>query len=155
LFTSYNVLFGSGYRQDLQELYRNIQEREGIMTSLLPEDQAAREANQRTDILARNRKVFTAFRRELRKAGLSPQTVEGHVATIADFAYTTLVETDPPRGVLELTVADIESYVRGKPGKQPLTSFKRFVRFLVGTGRIDYGTGENLSEFLKQVSKVN
>jgi hypothetical protein len=57
--------------------------------------------------------------------------------------------------VLELTVADIESYVRAKPGKQLLTSFKRFVRFLVGTGRIDYGTGENLSEFLKQVSKVN
>ena len=77
LFTSYNVMFGSGYRQDLQELYRNIQEREGIITSLLPEDQAAREANQRTDILVRNRKVFTAFRRELRKAGLNPQTVEG------------------------------------------------------------------------------
>ncbi len=117
--------------------YRNIQEREGIITSLLPEDQAAREANQRTDTLVRNRKVLVAFRRELRKAGLSPQTVEGHVATIADFASTTLVEADPPRGVLELTVADIESYVRGKPAKQLLTSFKRFVRFLVGTGRIE------------------
>jgi hypothetical protein len=154
LFTSYNVMFGSGYRQDLQEQYRNIQEREGIITSLLPEDQAAREANQRTDTLVRNRKVFTAFRRELRKAGLSPQTVEGHVATIADFASTTLLEADPPRGVLELTVADIESYVRGKPAKQLLTSFKRFVRFLIGTGRIDYATGENLSDFLKQVSKA-
>ncbi len=121
----------------------------------MPEDQAAREANQRTDILARNRKVFTAFRRELRKAGLSPQTVEGHVATIADFAYTTLLDADPPRGVLDLTLADIESYVRGKPGKQTLTSFKRFLRFLIGTGRIDYGTGENLSDFLKQVSKAN
>ncbi len=154
LFTSYNVMFGSGYRQDLQELYRNIQEREGIITSLLPEDQAAREANQRTDILVRNRKVFTAFRRELRKAGLNPQTVEGHVATIADFASTTLVETDPPRGVLELTVADIESYVRGKPAQQLLTSFKRFVRFLLSTGRIDYATGEDLSDFLKRVSKA-
>jgi hypothetical protein len=96
LFTSYNVMFGSGYRQDLQELYRNSQEREGIITSLLPEDQAAREANQRTDILARNRKVFTTFRRELRKAGLSSHTVEGHVTTIADFASTTLVDADPP-----------------------------------------------------------
>ena len=154
LFTSYNVMFGSGYRQDLQELYRNIQEREGIITSLLPEDQAAREANQRTDILVRNRKVFTAFRRELRKAGLSPQTVEGHVATIADFASTTLVEADPPRGILDLTLADIESYLRETPGKQLLTSFKRFVRFLTGTGRIDYSTGEDLADFLKQVSKA-
>ncbi len=155
LLTSYNVVFGSGYRQDLQELYRNIQEREGIITSFLPEDQAAREANQRSDLLARNRKVFTAFRRELRKAGLSPQTVEGHVATIVDFASTTLLDADPPRGVLDLTLADIESYLRGKSAKQPLTSFKRFVRFLIGTGRIDYATGENLYDFLKQMSKVN
>src|SRR5512135_178830 len=155
LLTSYNVVFVSGYRHNLQEMYRNIQEREGIITSLLPEDQAARQANQRTDILVRNRKVFTAFRRELRKAGLSPQTVEGHVATIADFASTTLLDADPPRGVLDLTLADIESYVQGKSGKQPLTSFKRFVRFLIDTGRIDYGTGEKLSYFLKQVSKAS
>src|SRR5260370_8434608 len=67
LLTSYNVMFRPGIRQGLAEMYRNIQEREGIITSLLPEDQAAREANQRTGILARNSKVFTAFRRELRK----------------------------------------------------------------------------------------
>ena len=153
LLTSYNVIFGPGIRHDLQERYRNIQEREGIITSLLLEDQAAREANQRTDMLARNRKVFTAFRRELRKAGLSPQTVEGHVATIADFASTILLESDPPRGVLDLTFADIESYVRGKPSKHPMTSFKRLVRFLLSTGRINYETGENLYDLLKQVSK--
>ena len=153
LLTSYIVMFGPGFRHDLQERYRNIQEREGIITSLLPENQAAREANYRTDMLARNRKVFTAFRRELRKAGLSPQTVEGHVATIADFASTILLESDPPRGVLDLTFADIEPYMRGKPGKQPLTSFKRFVRFLLSTGRIDYETAENLYDLLKQISK--
>src|SRR5260370_2863996 len=98
LLTSYNIVFGPGIRRDLHETYRNIQEREGIITSLLPEDQDAREANQRTDILARNRKVFTAFRRKLRKAGLSPQTVEGHLPTIPDFATTTLLHTHPPTG---------------------------------------------------------
>ncbi len=153
LLTSYNVVFGPGYRKDLQEIYRNIQEREGIITSLLPEDQVAHEAHQRTDLLARNRKVFTAFRRELRKAGLSPQTVETHVATIADFAYTILLDADPPRGVLDLTFADIQSYLSESSGKQPLTSFKRFVRFLLNSGRIDYGAGENLYELLKEVSK--
>src|SRR5258708_33021083 len=106
LLTSYNVVFGSGYRQDLQEQNRTIQEREGIITSLLPEDQAAREANQRTDLLARNRKVFAAFRLALRKPRLTPQTCAGHVATIADFASTTLLDADPPRGVLDLTLAD-------------------------------------------------
>jgi hypothetical protein len=155
LLNSYNVVFGPGYRHDLQEQYRNIQEREGIITSLLPEDQTARQAHQRADILARNRKVVTAFRRELGKAGLSPQTVETHVATITEFASSVLLNADPPRGVLDLTFADIESYLRGKPGKQLLTSFKRFVRFLLSTGRIDYETGENLSDLLKQVGKGN
>ncbi len=154
LLTSYNVLFGPGIRHDLQERYRHIQEREGIITSLLPEDQAARQAHQRSDLLAGNRKVFTAFRRELRKAGLSPQTVEMHVATIADFASIILLESDPPRGALDLTFADIQSYVSGKPSKQPLTSFKRFVRFLFSTGRLDYEAGEHLYELLKQVSKA-
>jgi len=149
LLTSYNVVFGSGYRKDLQETYRNIQEREGIITSLLPEDQAAHVANQRNDIKARNRKVFTAFRRELSKGGLSPHMVEVHVATIEDFANTTLLGSDLPRGVLDLTFDDIQSYLSEKPGKQPLTSFKRFMRFLIGTGRIDYEQGEHMYDLLK------
>ena len=153
LLTSYNVLFGPGIRHDLQERYRNIQEQEGIITSLMPEDQLTRAAEQRTDILTRNRKVFTAFRRELRKAGLSPQTVEAHVATIADFASTILLESDPPRGILDFTVADIQAYLSGKPGKPPLTSFKRFVRFLLSTGRIQYEMGEYVYDLLKQASK--
>jgi len=153
LLTSYNVLFGPGIRHDLQERYRNIQEREGIITSLLPEDQLTRTAEQRTDILTRNRKVFTAFRRELRKAGLSPQTVEAHVATIADFASTIPLASNPPRGVLDFTVADIQSYLSGKLDKPPLTSFKRFVRFLISTGRISYEMGENVYDLLKQASR--
>lgn len=151
LLTSYTVVFGPGYRRDVQEQYRNVQEREGIITSLLPEDQAAHEVTRRSDILARNRKVFAAFRRELRKVGLSPQTVETHVATIADFASTILLNADRPRGVVDLTAADIESYLRNKPGKPPLTSFKRFIRFLINTGRLNFERGENMSDFLKQV----
>jgi hypothetical protein len=155
LLTSYNVVFGPGIRRDLQETYRNIQEREGIITSLLPEDHAVPVADRRREISARNRKVLMAFRRELSKAGLSPHMVEVHAATIADFAQTTLLASDPPRGLLDLTFADIESYLSGKPGKQPLTSFKRFLRFLINTGRIDYDLGEHLSGLLKQMGKGN
>ncbi len=43
LLTSYNVVLGPGIRRDLQETYRTIQEREGIIISLLPEDQAIHE----------------------------------------------------------------------------------------------------------------
>ncbi len=152
LLNSYNVVFGLGYRQSMQEQYRNIQEREGIITSLLPEDQAIHGANQRSDIIARNRKVFTAFRRELRKSGLSEHMVEVHATTIEDFVNTTLMGSDPSRGVLELTTDDIRSYLSNKPGQQPVTSFKRFTRFLINTGRIDYDEGEKLSTVLKQMS---
>ncbi len=110
---------------------------------------AAHAANQRNDIRARNRKVFTAFRRELSKGGLSPHMVEVHTATIEDFAHTTLLDSDPQRGVLDLTFDDIQSYLDEKPGKQPLTSFKRFMRFLIGTGRIDYEQGEYMYDLLK------
>jgi hypothetical protein len=153
LLTSYNVVFGSGIRGDLQETYRAIQEREGIITSLLPEDQVTLIEDRRNAIRARNRKVFTAFRRELGRAGLSAHMIEVHAATVEDFADTVLLPSDPPRGVLDLTLADIQSYLSEKPGKQPVTSFKRLLRFLINTGRIDYEPGEDISDFLKQMSK--
>ena len=153
LLESYNIMFGPGYRQGMQETYRNIQEREAIITSLLPEDQAVNEAHLRSDILARNCKVLTAFNRELGKAGLLQQTVKKHVEAIADFASTILLASIPPRGLLDLTSADIQSYLEEKPGKQLLTSFKRFVRFLMDTGRIDYEQGQSLYDALKEVSK--
>jgi hypothetical protein len=152
VLTSYNIVFGPGIRRDLQETYRTIQEREGIITSILPEDQVTLLADRRNDISARNRKVFTAFRRELSKAGLSPRMIEVHAQTVEDFAHSVLLQSDPPRGVLDLTLADLQSYLSEKPGKQPVTSFKRFLRFLITTGRIDYEAGEDISDFLKQWS---
>lgn len=149
LLNAYNVLIGPGIRGELQELYRNLQEREGIITSFLPEDQETSPAKARSGISARNRKVLTAFRRELAKSGLSPQTLERHVGTVADFAQAVLLEQDPPRGLLELTSIDLEHYLRGHADSAVLTSFKRFARFLLNTGRIDYEVGEALSDRLK------
>lgn len=153
LLISYNVVFGPGIRRELQETYRAVQEHEGIMTSLLPEDHQASLEDRRKDITARNRKVLTAFRRELSKAGLSMHMIEVHAQTIEDFSQTALLPSDPPRGVLDLTRADVQSYLRRKSGKQPVTSFKRFVRFLINTGRIDYEAGEEMYDVLKQMSK--
>ena len=77
--------------------------------------------------------------------------VDVHVATIEDFAHETLLEADPPRGILDFTEADLLSYLKEHPGKQPLTSFKRFMRFLLNTGRIDYEVGEYLRTLLNQM----
>ena len=54
--------------------------------------------------------------------------------------------------IKSFTADDIRSYLSAKPGQQPVTSFKRFTRFLINTGRIDYDAGENLSTLLKQMS---
>jgi hypothetical protein len=89
LFHSYNVVLGPGIRRRLQEEYRNIQEREEIITSLLPEDQVISLAKAQSGITTRNRKVLTAFRRELRKGGLSEPTIERHVGVIDNFGQTT------------------------------------------------------------------
>jgi hypothetical protein len=149
LFNSYNVVLGPGIRRRLQEEYRNIQEREEIITSLLPEDQATSLAQAQSGITTRNRKVLTAFRRELRKSGLSEPTEERHVGVIADFAETTLLAHDPPRGLLELTGADLQSYLHREADPAVLTSCKRFVRFLLNTGRMDYEAGEALQAQLR------
>lgn len=151
LIVSYNVLLGPGIRRDLQEQYRNLQEREGIITSLLPKDLMASATHQRNEIMARNRKVFTAFRRELRKGGLSEHMIDVHATTIEDFAHETLLEADPPRGILDLTEVDLRSYLERYSGKQSLTSFKRFLRFLLNTQRIDYELGEHLRVLLNQL----
>src|SRR5258708_16912269 len=37
LLTSYNVVFCPGYRKDMQQIFRNIQDREGIITRLFPD----------------------------------------------------------------------------------------------------------------------
>jgi hypothetical protein len=150
LLVPYNIILGPGIRSGINDESRTLQEREGIITSLLPEDLSVSARGQREEIPARNRKVFTAFRRELRKSGLSERMVDVHASTIEDFAQGTLLEANPPRGILELTAADMQSYLERHPGSQPMTSFKRFVRFLLITERIDHELGEYLRILLSK-----
>lgn len=147
LLDSYNMMLGPGIRSGLQDQSRTLQEREGIITSLLPEDAIVSARGQRDEIATRNRKVFAAFRRDLRKGGLSDRMVDIHTATIEDFAREALLEVDPPRGILELVEADLRSYLATHPGSQPVVSFKRFLRFLHITERID----DELGDYLRRV----
>lgn len=149
LFHSYNVVLGPGMRRRLQEAYRTIQEREAVITSLLPGDQEISRIQTQSGITTRNRKVLTAFRRELRKSGLSEPTVERHVGVITDLAQTTLLAPDVPRGLLEVTGADFQRYLHQASDPAVLNSVKRFVRFLRTTGRIDEEAGAALQAQLK------
>ncbi len=148
----YAVVFGPGVRSRLNTQYRNAQEREGVITTLEPANLLADPQERRTAMLARNTKIVQAFRKDLSSKRLSPKTVEQHVGTIEDFARTSLLEYDPPRGLLDTRLADVQSYLHAHGNKTVTTSFKRFVRFLEETERMDYEQAEVLREWLKQAS---
>lgn len=147
LLQSYAVSFGPDIRRRLDETYRHAREREGIITSL---ERPAAESpeEQRTQIQDRNAKVLQAFRRRLITAGVSARMVEQHVGRVEDFAQTVLLGQDPPRGVLEMTPADLQASPRTKTST---TSFTRFVRFLVETGRMERFGLLALRHVLKQL----
>jgi hypothetical protein len=148
LLEPYSIFFGPGIRGGLNETYRNVQEREGIITTLLPTQTSASLDEVRKDVLARNAKILSAFRKDLLRTGLSPKTAEQHVGTIDAFAQNFLLVQDPPRGLLDATVADVQTYLRRAGTKAMATSFKRFIRFLSETGRMDIGEAETLRDFL-------
>ncbi|GHO65385.1 hypothetical protein KSC_042770 [Ktedonobacter sp. SOSP1-52] len=148
LLTTYNVSFGSGIRRSLKEAYRNATEREGILTSLLPT--APANLNElRLQIEARSEKLLQAFRKHLTQTGLSLKMVEQHASTIQHFASNVLLSQTPSHGLLDMTPNEVESYLQKVDVKTAKTSFKRFVRFLVETGRMEYGQAEELRQMLK------
>ncbi len=153
LVTSFPVSFGPNIRSRLNDDYRNAQEREGIITSLVPAAVLMNMSKQYTDIEARNAKVLAAFRRDLVKAGLSLKTVEQHVGNIEAFSQKVLLKQVPPRGLLETTSTEVQDYLRTAGTKTNTTSFKRFVRFLFETGRMEDEQIEALREVIKQVQE--
>ena len=102
MLDSYPISFGPNIRRRLNETYRNAQEREGIITSLVPVSPASVD-EQRTLVQGRNVKLLQAFRRYLFKTGLSLKIVERDAENIQMFAQTILVHQDPPQGLLEIT----------------------------------------------------
>lgn len=156
LMSPYNVSFGSGIRADLKMSLRDAQEREGIITSLLPRAKPLTADEARADLRTRNAKIIKEFRKALFKSGLSPKTVEQHVSNIATFADAYLLEQDPPRPLLALDIKDVEAWLRGlvlTEAKAASKSFKRFVRFLWDSGRSHPETLYALQDFLKSYQR--
>jgi len=142
------VSFGPGIRGRLNDEYRNAQEREGIITSLMPVVPASVD-EQRTLIEGRNAKILQAFQRYLSKAGLSPKIVERDTECVRTFAQTVLLSQDLPQGLLEITPTKLRAYLDTTKDKSASTSFKRFVRFLAETDRMDFEETQELLQVLK------
>mgnify|MGYP005863216873 CR=1 FL=1 len=154
ILAPYRVQFGGGIRADLNMSYRDVKEWEGIITSLLPSQLPSGEQAQ-ADIRARNGKVLAAFRKELQKSALKPETVERHVGTVETFAETYLLQLDPPRPLLSIVAADLQAYLETaqftpKEANAAIVSFKRYVRFLWNTARSDPNTITGLQDMLQE-----
>ena len=146
LLVPYSVFFGSGIRRNLTEAYRRVQERGGVLTTLQPRD----DEDIQQAIYSGNQKILAAFRKDLAASGLSLKTIEHHAGTIAAFSETCLLAQDPPCSLLDFDLEDLQQYL-DQPGlNADLVSFKRLVRFLLNTGRIDWDTAKDMESSLKQ-----
>jgi hypothetical protein len=150
LMSTYSLSFGPGYRSSFADSYRSVQEREGIITTLTPDPEANCPENIKMAIQARNKKLLRVFQKELGKSGLSRQKMEEHTGNIAAFGDDFLLAQDSPHGLIETSLNDVRNFVSAKGKKSNLVSFKRFIRFLRDTWRMDYGEAEDILDFLKQ-----
>ena len=73
LLSSYSIYFGGGWRGSLKDAYRQIQEREGIITSLIPDAGARSPETVKKHVQGQNRKILTAFPEIIRTGRLKPQ----------------------------------------------------------------------------------
>ncbi len=137
LLEPYSITFGPGFRSGVNDAYRNAQEREGIITTLEPAEVPADLHEMRKGILARNAKILNAFRKDQARSGLSHTTVEKHTSNIDAFAQNYLLAQNPPRGLLDITPTDVQTYFSTSGDETLKNSFKRYVRFLDETVRID------------------
>jgi hypothetical protein len=149
LLSTHAIHFGAGIRASLRTAYRDAQEREGVITTLVPPAVPATPAAVRADAQQRATKVLNAFHQHLMRAGLSPRTAEQHVATIAAFTHAALLNQEPPRGVLDLTRQDLRTYLTTIGRGANRVSFRRWVRFLDETGRLDPEVAAELAADLR------
>ncbi len=119
-----------------------LKERGGIITQL-----PAPEIASVGTVRAGNKKVLTALKRELQKPGLSPKKVDEHLGSITAFADR-LLEQTPPVFLLDATPALLADYDAQNAVNS--VSFKRFIRFLRDTGRVDPDEAEALLAVVKR-----
>lgn len=146
LLAPYSVFFGSGIRRGLNEAYRTVQERGGVLTTLQPRD----DEDIQQAVLSGNQKILAAFRKDLAASGLSLKMIEHHAGTIAAFSETCLLDQDPPCALLDFDLEDLQQYLDNAGKNADLVSFKRLVRFLLNTGRIDWDAAKAMESGLKQ-----
>jgi len=147
LIMPYSVSFGGGMRTGFAQSLRTATELGGLVTSLEPDDEKETKTKA---ILDGNRKILAEFRKDLVKAGLSEKMVNQHFAAVEAFVKTQLQKLHPPRSLLRLTLEDLGYYFSLPGHAAHRVSFKRLVKFLVNSERIDWDAAETMEDFLKK-----
>src|SRR5206468_303349 len=95
--------------------------------------------------------VLDAFRAHLFGAGLSPKVVERDLTNVTVFAEGFLAELSEPVSLRDFGAGDLIAYVeqvQATPGikearvRELRTGFKRFLKFLRDSGRMDYDSAD-------------
>lgn len=146
LLAPYSLFFGGGIRRDFSHTVRNITESKGVVTSLDADALADAKADA---VAAGNRKILAEFRKDLVKSGLSEKMVGQHFSVVEGFVKTHLLATRPPRSLLQITAEDLSHYFALHPQAANRVSFKRLVKFLENSDRIDWGEAAAMEKFLK------
>lgn len=144
LMSSYPIFFGGGIKRSLNEAYRDVQERGNLITSLPPIDQMDIKS-----IQASNKKILSAFQKDLGKSGLSPKMMQEHIDNMAQFANEFLLVQKPPQLLLDISAKTVQAYLRQTP-KANLVSLKRYIRFLRDSDRMDWDDAEDILKILKK-----
>lgn len=146
LLAPYSLGFGGGIRRDLSQQLRRVTELGGLITSLDADDLAEAKAEA---VVAGNRKILAEFRKDLVKSGLSEKMVGQHFAVAETFVKTHLLDSRPRRSLLEITAEDLSRYFASHPQAANRVSFKRLVKFLANSERIDWDEADAMEDFLK------
>ncbi len=147
IIAPYNITFGGGIRGRLNDLYRDAKERAAIISSLLPAGPRRRE-DQAVTVQTINAKVLHEFRTHLYRAGLSDKIIERDLTAVDAFANAYLANLPEPHSLRDLVSADFITYLTGAPTALK-TGFKRFIKFMSETGRLDWGEADEVLRGLR------
>jgi hypothetical protein len=146
LIIPYSVSFGPGLRTRFNHVYRTAQELCRVKTALKFEDSV----DEKMDAVAKgNQKVLLAFHKDLAASGLGDKKLEEHFEVVENFVKTYLLQSSPPCSLLNISVELLDQYFREQGKKANRVSFKRLVRFLYNSGRIDWEAEKVLVDYLK------
>jgi hypothetical protein len=153
LIQFYNLIFGSGIRGELKEIYDDAKECDAIITILLPNQQIPTRESLVAKVETTNGKVLDTFLKHQYKFGRSPKTVERDVFNVTSFAHFLLTGQPEPSSLRDFQQETLKNFLISLPekGRKPVSlSIKRFLSFLQDTGRLDWEEAEDVLALVKQ-----